>query len=321
MSHVDGVSLEPLFDLDGGDDEALVAERIPNAAATMAALHALDPSTLGLGDEPRVGSGDEVDRWCALLDTVDPVLAPGWESVAALPGPGAAGAPRRRRPRRLPARQPARGGARRHRRHRLGDLVDRRSAGRRRLVPRERRSATYRPRRATRVAAVTRTSSPTLRRALGHDAPDLEWFEALACFKSVATWALIVKHNRRRADPTPPSRSWPALPHLLERAEEHLGQAGDLSNSAVATTLELDISRPGSLLLRLNRPDRLNAINEALLRRADRHVGGHRVDRSVRVVVLTGAGRGFCAGIDVRDFGPSMPDGPDPAIDRLRFQE
>ena len=37
--------------------------------------------------------------------------------------------------------------------------------------------------------------------------------------------------------------------------------------------------------------------------------------------MLTGAGRGFCSGIDLRDFGPSMLDATDPAIDRLRFQE
>ena len=38
-------------------------------------------------------------------------------------------------------------------------------------------------------------------------------------------------------------------------------------------------------------------------------------------VVLTGSGRGFCSGIDMRDFGPGVPAATDPAIDRLRFQE
>ncbi len=37
--------------------------------------------------------------------------------------------------------------------------------------------------------------------------------------------------------------------------------------------------------------------------------------------MLTGAGRGFCSGIDVRNFGPGQLEASDPAIDRLRFQE
>jgi enoyl-CoA hydratase/carnithine racemase len=44
-------------------------------------------------------------------------------------------------------------------------------------------------------------------------------------------------------------------------------------------------------------------------------------DTSVNVVVLTGAGRGFCSGIDVRNFGSKTLEASDPAIDRLRFQE
>nr|WP_308222789.1 enoyl-CoA hydratase-related protein [Frankia sp. AgPm24] len=74
-------------------------------------------------------------------------------------------------------------------------------------------------------------------------------------------------------------------------------------------------------VLRLNRPDRLNAINATLadaLRDTCASIAG---DRAVRVVVLTGAGRGFCSGIDLRGFGPDVPGPQAPAIDRLRFQE
>jgi enoyl-CoA hydratase/carnithine racemase len=73
--------------------------------------------------------------------------------------------------------------------------------------------------------------------------------------------------------------------------------------------------------LQLNRPERLNAINEAMVRELLESCASIAADPEIRVVVLTGAGRGFCSGIDLRDFGASMLDADDPAIDRLRFQE
>jgi hypothetical protein len=54
--------------------------------------------------------------------------------------------------------------------------------------------------------------------------PELDWFCALACFKSTATWSLIVKHNRRRNAPDPELEAMAlVLPHLLSRAGELLG--------------------------------------------------------------------------------------------------
>jgi hypothetical protein len=53
---------------------------------------------------------------------------------------------------------------------------------------------------------------------------ELDWFCALACFKSTATWSLIVKHNRRRSRPDPELESMaPVLPQLLAQAGELLG--------------------------------------------------------------------------------------------------
>ncbi|OBF31255.1 enoyl-CoA hydratase [Mycobacterium sp. ACS1612] len=86
-------------------------------------------------------------------------------------------------------------------------------------------------------------------------------------------------------------------------------------------TLLLDRPRPGVVVLQLNRPQRLNAINEVMRDELTQTFATISADASVHVVVLTGAGRGFCSGIDVRDFGPTPIEATDPAIDRLRFQE
>ena len=60
--------------------------------------------------------------------------------------------------------------------------------------------------------------------------------------------------------------------------------------------------QPGVTLLTMNRPDRLNAMSWDLV--TDLHAALDDVadDPSCRVVVLTGAGRGFCAGLDLKDF-------------------
>jgi enoyl-CoA hydratase len=89
----------------------------------------------------------------------------------------------------------------------------------------------------------------------------------------------------------------------------------------VTNTLILETPRPGVAVLRLNRPERLNAINEEMVSGLIETLRTLGSDSSVNAVIITGAGRGFCSGIDVRDFGPGMLEASDPAIDRLRFQE
>jgi enoyl-CoA hydratase/carnithine racemase len=87
------------------------------------------------------------------------------------------------------------------------------------------------------------------------------------------------------------------------------------------TTLELSAPVAGVAMVRLNRPERLNAINGVMLSELRQAFASLAADDSVHAVVLTGAGRGFCSGLDMRDFGAGIPDENDPAIDRLRFQE
>ncbi len=53
----------------------------------------------------------------------------------------------------------------------------------------------------------------------------------------------------------------------------------------------------------LNRPERLNAISGGMLRSFSAAFREADHDRDVRAIILTGAGRGFCAGLDLKEQG------------------
>lgn len=70
--------------------------------------------------------------------------------------------------------------------------------------------------------------------------------------------------------------------------------------SAPAEYLHLSIdTTDGVRTITLNRPERLNAVNPRLASELPRAVQDAAADDAVRVVVITGAGRGFCAGLDL----------------------
>ena len=60
-------------------------------------------------------------------------------------------------------------------------------------------------------------------------------------------------------------------------------------------------TRPGYRVLTLNRPDRLNAFNEAQHAALRQAVEAAEADASCRALLLTGAGRAFCTGQDLSD--------------------
>jgi enoyl-CoA hydratase/carnithine racemase len=67
-------------------------------------------------------------------------------------------------------------------------------------------------------------------------------------------------------------------------------------------------------ILTLNRPDKLNALNNELISELMHALEGIELDSSVRAIVITGAGRAFSAGADIAEFQKHMKAGSAEAV-------
>lgn len=71
----------------------------------------------------------------------------------------------------------------------------------------------------------------------------------------------------------------------------------------------------GVATVTLNRPQSLNSMNDELMLELDEALGRVEADPAVRVLVLTGAGRGFCSGADLSAGDEGDADGEDAGDD------
>ncbi|HUD92700.1 enoyl-CoA hydratase/isomerase family protein [Sphingobium sp.] len=86
--------------------------------------------------------------------------------------------------------------------------------------------------------------------------------------------------------------------------------------------VEFSVPEPGVGLITLNRPDRMNAITWDWVEDFHAILDKLADDRSVRAVVLTGAGRGFCSGFDLKaDHDFMQDDGPGAVAAKLDAME
>jgi len=79
----------------------------------------------------------------------------------------------------------------------------------------------------------------------------------------------------------------------------------------------------GVATITLNRPERMNAFTDVMIREWAAALEDARLDRTVRAVIVTGAGRGFCAGADLRGGsgigGEARSEAPPAAADRRNW--
>ena len=97
-----------------------------------------------------------------------------------------------------------------------------------------------------------------------------------------------------------PSRSRPSMTSTFPRMSDDL--------------VLIERKDPGIAILTLNRPDRMNAWTGALSARYFERLDECEADDSVKVIVITGAGRGYCAGADMDNLAAAgKQQGPTPA--------
>jgi enoyl-CoA hydratase/carnithine racemase len=85
--------------------------------------------------------------------------------------------------------------------------------------------------------------------------------------------------------------------------------------------LRVDRETPNVAVLTMSRPASLNALDSELMAELYDAFAGLGQDRDTRVIILTGEGRAFCAGQDIRDFGGPIPEVSDGPNALLTFQQ
>lgn len=67
--------------------------------------------------------------------------------------------------------------------------------------------------------------------------------------------------------------------------------------------IEISFPRDGIAQITMNRPDKLNAMTSGMVEQLHEALSTLGRNREARVIILTGAGRGFCAGLDLGGYG------------------
>jgi len=87
------------------------------------------------------------------------------------------------------------------------------------------------------------------------------------------------------------------------------------------TPVLVQTPQDGIRIIKLNRPDRLNALTREMVQQVNETPDAIAADSSVRVVILTGAGRGFCAGQDLQAAAARTRAAAGGGVEKLHWQD
>jgi 2-(1,2-epoxy-1,2-dihydrophenyl)acetyl-CoA isomerase len=78
-----------------------------------------------------------------------------------------------------------------------------------------------------------------------------------------------------------------------------------------------ELTDDGILIITLNKPDTMNALNRDISNGIEKAMRETKENDDVRVLVITGTGRGFCAGADLSSGGPARSAGDSPSRSQM----
>ena len=111
------------------------------------------------------------------------------------------------------------------------------------------------------------------------------------------------RHDALRPAP-PRQRRDPSARPLIHRGNwRTAGWSAEASPAMTEKLVLVEKPQPHTSVVTLNRPERLNAMSIELVIELDDALRAVADDNDSYVVVLTGAGRGFCSGLDLKDYG------------------
>ncbi|GAB5349196.1 crotonase/enoyl-CoA hydratase family protein [Alteriqipengyuania sp. 357] len=116
-----------------------------------------------------------------------------------------------------------------------------------------------------------------------------------------------------RLDPAGESGRLDSAPTIRNDGQNRIEESASMATEAQEKRVESELGEDGVMHVRLNRPDKMNALDPEMFR-AIIAAGEALMERKdVRVVVLSGEGRSFCAGLDTSSFART-PDPDEPKL-------